>query len=420
MKIISTSIIIVLSVATCFAQYNDPNIAKPTSGYGADGTHSVAIDSLPNPAYSGKYIYVYHPSDISTKVPTIFYNHAFGGSNPAGVAGMLDFVAKKGYAIVFVPYQTIGVTISNRYDNLLNGFRLAARNYTAIIDTTRVGFLGYSFGGGAAFGNSYQCFKQNNWGQNGRFIYAFAQWYSFNITQTELQSFPTDTKLLIEICNDDAINDHRMAIDIFNNINISVSEKDFILIKSDTIAGYAYNTDHGMPNTSGAFNALDYYAYYRLLDALCDYTFNGSSAGKNVALGNGSLAQITMPGGLKNLVQSDNPTVLFPESKYLYPCSDPTNLRSAYCPVLADAEDRSYSKNDLKIYPNPASSSLTIELCPDHTAEDLNIFNVFGQLLLTDKIKNRLLIHIDLTSFPQGLYFISTGERKTKITKGIN
>ena len=144
---------------------------------------------------------------------------------------------------------------------------------------------------------------ENNWGDSGRFIYAMAQWYSLNISQTQLQSFPSNTKLLTEIFNDDGTNDHRMAIDIFNNINISPSEKDFILLKSDTIAGYVYLADHTVPQTSPAFNAFDYYAIYRLLDALCDYTFNGNLAGKNVALGNGSAAQITMPTGLKTLLK---------------------------------------------------------------------------------------------------------------------
>jgi hypothetical protein len=160
------------------AQYSDPNIAKPTSGYGSDGTHTVGNISFTNPNYVLKDIEIYYPSDLTTPVPTIFYSHAFGGNVSANISGLLNFVAMKGYAIVYVPYQTTGVTVSERYDNLLSGFRKAARDYPTIIDTTRVGFLGHSFGGGASFANSLACFTENNWGQNGRFIYALAQWYS--------------------------------------------------------------------------------------------------------------------------------------------------------------------------------------------------------------------------------------------------
>ena len=124
------------------AQYSDPNIPKPTSGYGADASHTVAVKSFVNPAYPSRNIVIYHPGDIATKVPTIFYSHGYGGNSPVSITGMLEFVAKKGYAIVFVPYQTLITTVEENYDNLLNGFRKAARVYPGIIDTTKVGFMG--------------------------------------------------------------------------------------------------------------------------------------------------------------------------------------------------------------------------------------------------------------------------------------
>lgn len=415
MKLIYTTFTFCCIAIKLFGQYNDPNYPKPTSGYGTDGSHTVGIISFANPNYPSKNIEIYYPSDISTKVPTIFYSHAFGGDNSANISGMLNFVAMKGYAIVYVPYQTVGVTIYDRYDNLLKGFRKAARDYPAIIDTTKVGFLGHSFGGGASFGNAYKCFTQNNWGQNGRFIYALAQWYSYNISQTELQSFPTNTKLLTEIFDDDVTNDHRMAIDIYNNINISPTEKDFILLKSDTVAGHIYSADHVVPNTSSAFDALDYYAYYRLLDALCDYTFNGNIVGKNVALGNGSAAQVTMPTGLKSLVQTDNPLVVYPEAKYQFPCNDIQNLRSSYCPIVLGIDDNARIENNLVSFPNPTSNTVTVMLPKHSSNNELKVFNTFGQLMLSKQTLNQTVLSIDLSSFTKGIYFITLGELKTKI-----
>lgn len=326
-----TALLSLFFAAAAFAQYNDPNIPKPVSGYGADGTHTPAVISFANVFFPGNNILIYYPSDIGTKVPTIFYSHAFGGNNPVNITAMLEFVAKKGYAIVFVPYQTIGPTVEQRYANLLAGFRKAARDYPGIIDTTKVGFMGHSFGGGASFGNAYKCFTENNWGSQGRFIYALAEWYSYNISQEDLRNFPSDTKLLTEVFDDDETNDLRMAIDIFNNINIPADEKDYLLLKSDTLNGYVYLADHVVPNTS-VFNAYDYYAYYRFIDALCDYTFNNNPLGKATALGNGSASQVTMPGGLKPLAYTDFPIVQYPESKYLFPCDSSINPRLSYCP----------------------------------------------------------------------------------------
>ena len=414
MKLVYTILAFSCIIINSFGQYSDPNYPKPTSGYGADGAHTVGVISFTNPNYPAKNIEIYYPSDVAIKVPTIFYSHAFGGNISANISGMLNFIAKKGYAIVYVPYQTTGVTIYDRYDNLLKGFHKAARDYPAIIDTTKVGFLGHSFGGGASIGNAYKCFTENNWGQNGRFIYTLAPWYAYNISQTELQSLPANTKLLSEIFDDDVINDHRMAIDIYNNINISPTEKDFILLKSDTVNGYTYLADHNVPNTASAFNALDYYAYYRLLDALCDYTFNGSLAGKDMALGNGSIAQVTMPIGLQSLVQTDNPLVVYPESKYQYPCSDAQNLRSSYCPTILGIEYFNNSENSLNIYPNPSASTFTITM-KNNNIQKIEVINELGQIIFRkENIKNNQY-QLDIRNNIDGIYFLKVTDEEKEI-----
>jgi len=46
------------------------------------------------------------------------------------------------------------------------------------------------------------------------------------------------------------------------------------------VAGCKYATGHTLPNTRTAYDAYDYYGFYRLLDALIDYSFNNSAAEK--------------------------------------------------------------------------------------------------------------------------------------------
>jgi pimeloyl-ACP methyl ester carboxylesterase len=317
--------------ALVYAQYSDPNIPKPTSGYGADGTHTKGTIVFDNPLFPGHNIEIYYPSDVSGKLPTLFYGHGYSSNNNGTAYWLMDFVAKKGYAIVFVPYET-GINFTAMYANMLAGFRKAARDYPAIIDTTKVGFIGHSLGGGASFNSAFKTGTENNWGSNGRFIFSLAPWYVLNLSQSDLQNFPANTKLLIQVYDDDNVNDHRMAIDVFNNINIPVAEKDYLRMHSDTVAGYVYAANHSMPTSSAAYNALDQYGYYRLLDALCDYTFNGNISAKNVALGNGSAAQITMPAPLKPLLQQDYPLVAYPQTGYSFACSNFLNPRQSSCP----------------------------------------------------------------------------------------
>jgi len=411
-----TSIYITIFVAFnslfTFGQTYSGPIQKPTTGYGVDGSYTVASESFTNPNFAGHDIVIYHPSEITSPVPTIFYSHAFGGNNPDNISGFLNFVAKKGYAVVFVPYQTTVVTIEDRYSNLLNGFTKAARDYPNLIDTTKVGFVGHSFGGGASFANAYHCFTTLNWGQSGRFILAMAQWYSYNISQNELQSFPNDVKLLTIIYEDDVTNDHRMANDIFNTVNIPAAEKDYLRVKSDTINGYVYTADHVVPNNS-AFDALDYYAYYRLFDAMCDYAFNGSLAGKDVALGNGSVNQITMPGGLHQLIQDEAPTFANAQSTYQFPCSSSDNPRADHCDEVLSTSQIT-SNIELSIFPNPAKTMFYIET--EKAISQIDILNQQGQLVKTTNSKN-----CSISELPSGLYFVKVSfiDKSLKVGKLI-
>jgi len=315
-------------------------ISRPASGYGADGTYKVAEIDFPNPEYAGTNATIFYPQGITTARPTIFFSHPYGGEDKEYNRGLYEFIAKKGYVVVFVPYRTIDVSVDHRYLTLWNGFMKAATDYPKIIDTKKVGFMGHSFGGGATIGLSYKAFMEKGWGQDGRFLFTMAPWYSFPwgsmlTTEEQLQNFPSNTKMISEVYDDDVTNDHRLAIDIFKHINISAAEKDFINVKASTVEGYKYVADHVVPNSRSAYDALDYYAIYRLLDALIDYSFNGSAAGKKVALGNGSSEQTTMPGYkggfMAPLEVTDSPAPQYPQSKYQFPCSSSTNLRVNYC-----------------------------------------------------------------------------------------
>ena len=401
-------------VNTSAQQYNDPNFPAPASGYGSNGSHTFVTESFTNPNFVGHPIKIYHPSDITIPVPTIFYSHAFGGTNPDNIAGVLEFIAKKGYAVVFVPYQTANaVTVTERYETLIAGFRLAAKNYPATIDTSKVGFLGHSFGGAASFAIAHQLFS-DGWGTKGRFIYALAQWYAYNLSADDLASFPPNTNVLFEIFNDDITNDHRMAIDIFNHITVPADQKDFVLVSSSTVNGYTYIADHALPNISAAYDALDYYAYYRLLDGLCDYTFNGNLNGKDTALGHGSIAQVTMPAGMGNLQQFNKPTTTYPQDRYTFPCDDEQNLRVAYCDATASINMIEHTKS-FNIYPNPAHTVLNIKTASSSSVQ-IKIYNSIGQQTNYINTSGNSAI-IDISYLQRGVYFISVNGVKEKFIK---
>ncbi|MGN6421515.1 MAG: alpha/beta hydrolase [Pseudobacter sp.] len=315
-------------------------VQKPVSGYGSDGSYEVAEINFTNPQYTSTQVSVFYPKGLSGPKPVIFYAHPYGGEDKSYNMGLYNFVARKGYVIVFVPYRTIDITIDHRYQTLWEGFLKAASDYPGIIDTKQVGFMGHSFGGGATIDLAFKAFTEKGWGENGRFLFTMAPWYSYNwastfTTEQQLQNFPANTKMITQVYDEDDVNDHRLAIDIFRHINIPASEKDYIYFRSSFIAGYDYLTDHVMPTTRKAYDALDYYGVYRLLDAMIDYSFNGNTNAKNIALGNGSSAQVTMPSyngqAMAPLEVTDDPSAKYPQNKYQFPCNHLSNPRLNYC-----------------------------------------------------------------------------------------
>jgi len=322
-------------------------IPPPASGYGADGPFSVTVQTFasPGPFLPGSNVSVFLPDGATGPVPTIFFAHGFNGENPDLYRGILNHLASRGYGVVFSPYTNIGSNQSLRYDQMFNGFEAALTNFSTQLDSTRVGFVGHSLGGGAIPSLTYRGVAESGWGSNGAFMFAMAPWYSYEITQNQLETFPDHVKMVMEIYDDDRINDHRMAIDIFENINISDSEKDFITLFSDSNDGMTQTADHVVPNGGGPlglldFDALDFYGINRQIDALADYTFNDNLDGKNVALGNGSPEQ-TFMGTWQDgtpftpLSVTDDPVAQYAENEFVFHWSTPflkTNPRFGIVP----------------------------------------------------------------------------------------
>jgi len=331
---------LLLTSTLAVSQFQGP-VPAISSGYGAPGSDSVAVEVVTNSHWQQNPLVVFHPAGRSAPVPTIFYAHPYGGNDTLYQIEMLRHIASRGYAAVFVPYRTFGVSVPERYATLLDGFHDAVRAHPQIFDTTRIGFFGHSFGGGASPYLAHQLIVGDGWGGRGRFVYMSAPWYSFQLGDSILPNFPSHCPLLVTLYDDDRINDHRLGMDIFRNIAIPDSLKDLVVVHSDTIDGYTYPADHNLPSQyspgAGKYDALDSRVVFRLLDALADYAFEDSPLGRRVALGGGDSAQVVLGGGLAPLEESEAPTAIHPKERYEFPCDTIYNPRQTFCGTSVSA-----------------------------------------------------------------------------------
>ena len=333
----------ILFTVTINAQYQG-SIPEITTGYGSFGMYAndtlITIENttVPSNVLADRTVSIFYSKAITLPAPTIMIAPGWGQFLPDIFEHLIDFIVSKGCVVVHAPTQSNG---GSWFSNHYSGMQMAVDNYSNIIDTTRIGIFGHSVGGGAVSWLGKKFFMDKNYGLNGRFMFASSPWINFEITQTDLLNFPQDVAFITQFFEEDTGfvspngTDPRYGIDIYNNINIPASEKDFIMVNSSDVSGYHYTTDHGI-YSNAPYDALDFYGLFKHIDALIDYKFNGNCAAKYVCLGNGGLAQIDM--GEMNPLTVNEDIVILPQSHYDYPCNAAGNPRSAYCTDVLQVE----------------------------------------------------------------------------------
>jgi pimeloyl-ACP methyl ester carboxylesterase len=258
--------------------------------YGSYGQLAVTRQSVANPdAGAPAPISVFVPNNATAqnKVPVVFFAHGFGGFSYLFYEALLRQMASNGYIVVFSPYTSnVLTTHAARYNQLWSGFAAAVQQYGAIMDTSRVGFAGHSYGAGATPEMARRAVAQG-WGANGLFMFIMAAWYNWG---TNMQQIPANAKMVVQVYWNDGTNEHLISQnDIWNKLP-QITERKWQVIKpSQTYcslgAGHSLPVTNGLGQTDAALDAYDYWGVWRRLHALADYTFNGTQAAKPVAFG---------------------------------------------------------------------------------------------------------------------------------------
>lgn len=319
--------------------YEGP-VGLPTDAYGAPGPYVVERSSFANPDWPAQTVTVYSPVGAPGRRPVWFVAHGFGATDPEVYRELTKHLASHGAIVVYSAYTPlVGGRPDIAYSMMFDGFVAATKRWSEKMDTSRVGFVGHSYGGGAVPWLALKAWKEKTWGSEGLALLILAPWYSYFVTDADLASFPKQTKALVQVYEDDVINDHRMAIDLFQHLNVSKADKDFLMIRSDRVESYNYEASHRVPTGEGApdnrseYNAFDAWGVERLAVALGEAAWFGDAEAAKVALGNGSAAQIdlgTSPSGrvLRKQLWSDDPVTTYPQAKYKYPFEHDMNPRS--------------------------------------------------------------------------------------------
>ena len=312
------------------------------TGFGADGSFFVHIDTVIDKRTKFSPAYFFRPGiDSARRWPVVVLLHGYTGQDYTFFEPYISHVVSRGMAVLYPTYPMLPVASSaSRVEEKLAivkaGIGILHERFADLLDTSRVGVQGQSFGGGLVPAIGFHLFSRRRWGDNGAYMYLTAPWYCSGISEDELNALPQHVNMLTMIFDEDHINDHAIAVDIHYAVGLPADRKNFITLLSDSIDGMAMQANHFVPYGSryvyGQENYLDYYGVYRFGDALAAYSFFGSEEGKAIALGEGDERQCFMGKRLDNsLVRpawvTRTPVALHPQEDYFYPWDNSLNPR---------------------------------------------------------------------------------------------
>ena len=263
----------------------------PLSGeYGGFGQFTVTRQTIANPdATAPAPISVFIPNNATAqnKVPVVFFAHGFGGVSYQFYEKLILQLASNGYIVVFSPYtQNLFSTHTVRYNQLWNGFLAAVTQNAAIMDLTKVGFAGHSYGAGATPEMARRGVAQG-WGAGGLFMFIMAPWYNWG---TNMEQIPGNAKMIVQVYWDDETNQHLIGQnDVWNKLPQITERKWEVIRASQTFcslsAGHTVPVTDGLGQTAAATDGYDAWGVWRRLHALSVYTFTNNQTAKNVAFG---------------------------------------------------------------------------------------------------------------------------------------
>lgn len=238
-------------------------------------TEFVTVDSIQHPKSKDLRVYFFRLRDSSTPRPTVYFCHGIGASHPDYYNLLIDYVVSHNVNVCYSTYKHAKAAVFPRlaYLQLWRGFTAGHRKWKKFIDDTQIGFIGHSFGGGAAVNMAWRAVHKKGWGSKGCFIYTMAPWYCHGMNKERFSEFPAHTILVTQVYEEDYINDYRMAQDIFRSFNIPESRKCFITVFNGKKGSVAVPADHSLPGVRDKNRYMGRYVVYPVIDSLVYYSF---------------------------------------------------------------------------------------------------------------------------------------------------
>ena len=392
-----------ISIAFCIKPLAQSPPTQPISGPGGNiYSNSSVIFSDHTNLFSANGYWLFEPgAPKPDSADVIIFNHGYGVFNPGPYAKWIEHLVKKGNIVIFPKYQLSDASLPSSYTiNAVTGIQNALIELNSNVNRVKprlnhFGIIGHSYGGviTANLVTNYsiynipkpQCFMLCQPGTGG-------------INSGRINSYTNmdnDYKVLIVVGEDDIVVGDSFGREIMDSTNIPTSRKNFITHVHDYYGFPILEATHNEPLATdfsydggtlstiitGAYStsktdAIDFYCYWKLADALLNCTFYGDDC--EYAFGD------------------------TPEQKNMGQWSDGTSINKLIIEPFTSSSVKDNSSS-FHIYPNPTNNLITIE--GSQSIKSIRVTNNLGQIILnkfTDFSEE-----ISLINQPLGSYYLT-------------
>ncbi len=388
----------------CFSQ-SQPS--QPASGPGsATYSHATVNNYDFDPLLSADGYWLYEPSSPKPdSANVIVFNHGYGVYNPGPYGKWIEHLVRQGNIVIFPRYQlNLSIPLPSVFtNNAAKAIRDALtelQSDTSYVQprTDNFALIGHSFGG-VISSNLATEYAVNGIPKPKALMPCAPGTGGFNSGRlTSYIALDTSISTLIVVAENDIVVGDTFGRELFNTTAIPFSRKNLVIQKrhlrglDPVLAGHNeclaadFSYDGGTVGsvitggyTEGATDAVNYYCYWKLADALINCAFNGNDC--NVAFGDTY------------------------EQKFMGKWSDSTDVNwlEVY-PKNPTSITESEGLKTVNIFPNPTQGNITIE--HDLKYNSVEIYSLSGEL--TEKINistNELNIQEHVKSGKYYLHF---------------
>lgn len=292
-------------------------------GPGSNGRYNMQVTTLPNPAWPGGMpVSIFMPAGFTGRAPVVFFSHAWGSDKWQAYQSFLEHIVSLGMIVVYPPYKATGASADDRYSMLWGGFQSAVSKFRDRMDLDRVAFVGHSFGGGATPMMAYKGLVENGWGKEGALLFVMAPWYSYEITRQQLNAFPSNVHLLVQLYDADDTNDHRMGIDIYRSLKLAGGNRRVMMVKSGQQGICSFKAIHGTPFQKQNSDSIKQRILFRPFDELAEFCFHGDREGRSLTNAEQGLSDFP------RIEVTSDPHPDKPEQSYKFPWRGHNNPRA--------------------------------------------------------------------------------------------